>query len=100
MTSYKDKLDFTDSGLIDYVDVIKEGFKIDSTPKDQVYEDTYGYPYKIIYLNLSKGLELYWHQNTRKCELIRAKKKSGTIISRKDVCTLDELRDIINFWKA
>jgi len=46
MTSYKDKLDFTDSGLIDYVDVIKEGFKIDSTPKDQVYEDTYGYPYK------------------------------------------------------
>ena len=98
MIPYKYTLDFTDSGLIDYADVIKAGFKIDSTPKDQVYEDTYGYPYKIIYLNLSKGLQLNWHQNTRKCELMRVKKKCGTIISRKDVCSLDELKDIINFW--
>jgi hypothetical protein len=66
---------------------------------DQVYFNMYGYPYEIITLKLTKTISIDWAKETRLCQMYRTDKQ-GWIKSKHQIKTLDELKKIINFFKA
>ena len=76
---------------------IKElGFK-EEYQDDSVYENQYGYPYKIVSLKLSKTLYIDWNQVTRTCELIRQNKECD-ILGRMPIRDEEHLNEIIEFF--
>ena len=80
---------------IRYKDVIDLGF-IETLCDDKVWEDIYGYPYKIISYPLTDRSTIYWHQDTRLCERVVRDFKSNVVL-RKPIEDLDELKMLIGF---
>ena len=72
------------------------GFK-EIEGSDDVYFNLYGYKYCIIEKKLSKNLFIKWEKETRLCEMFRIDKECS-IKKRKPIESLDELKDIIDFY--
>ena len=70
----------------------------ESIENDSVYFDQYGFKYAIVELKLNKKLYLDWEKETQLCSLIRLD-KYGSIKARKVVSSLEELKEIIKFFK-
>ena len=70
----------------------------ESIEKDSVYFDQYGFKYAIVELKLNKKLYLDWAKETQICSLIRLDKYES-IKARKVVSSLEELKEIIKFFK-
>ena len=73
------------------------GFK-ETEVKDAVYEDQYGFPYKIIQLKLSKRYYIDWDQTTRKCELLKHKKNG--MVKKIPIVDLDHLKGVIEHFRV
>jgi hypothetical protein len=80
---------------IDFADIKALGFKV-QREHDEIYEDTYGYPYLIVTLKLRKGLHIDWTQHSREC--VVQKHKKGTILAEWPVKNLEELHNIIEVF--
>ena len=72
------------------------GFK-ESFESDSVFFNEFGYDYTIISKKLHKGIIVYWEKSTQLCELIRHKK--GIVKNRFEIKTLEQLKEIINFFE-
>ena len=80
-----------------YKEIKALGFE-EKEVKDTVYEDQYGFPYKIIQLKLSKRYYLDWDQTTRRCELIKHKK--NWITKKIEIVDLDHLKGVIDHFRT
>ena len=83
---------------IDYADVIALGFNIQEED-DSVFFNQYGYPWKIITLDLTKKIYLNWDQETRLCSMIRVDKNSS-IKAKMIIPNIESLKAIVNFYKT
>ena len=81
-----------------YKDVIALGFKR-KIDHDDIYFDQYGYDYFRVEMKLSKKRYLDWDPVTRKVELIKWKPKDGSIFDRRELKTLEEIREVIMTFK-
>ena len=85
---------------IRYKDVMDLGF-IETQCPDNVFRDEYGYDYKIVELNLTKKISIDWNIETRMCQLIRINNNIDCDVkARYPIKNLDELKTIIDFFKA
>ncbi|MDA3854967.1 MAG: hypothetical protein PF569_01815 [Candidatus Woesearchaeota archaeon] len=75
---------------------IKELNFSEQLEEDTVFEEEYGYPYKIFEKKLMKNLYIDWDQTTRECTLLRTKK--GKIRKETPILNEKELIDIVNFF--
>ena len=82
---------------IDYADIKALGFKT-SVESDSVYENTYGFPYKIISLKLRKNVIADWDQLTRQV-VIQKCKDNGIILETYNVPSLENLRSLVAIFK-
>jgi hypothetical protein len=83
---------------IRYGDIIELGFK-EEFCNDTVYEYKYGFQYVIITLNLTKRIFIDWEKETRLCEMVRLD-KDHNVKARKPIMNLEELKEIIEFFKS
>lgn len=81
---------------IHYKEVMDLGFD-EETDDDQVYENEYGYPYKIITKKLTKRISIDWDQVTGFCEVIRCNKEEE-IIARERIIDIVMLKRIVSFF--
>lgn len=83
---------------IRYDDIMELGFT-EEIQKDKIWEGQYGFPYAIIYKDLTKKIQLDWCQATRKCRLIRINNaREGSIVAKYPVKNLEELKTIVKFF--
>lgn len=83
---------------IKYKDIQRLKFH-EQVEQDSVYEEEYGIPYKIITLQLRRGISVDWNQLTRKCTIDKFDKDSGKILFTYNVSSLEELEALIELIK-
>lgn len=84
---------------IKYKTVINLGFET-IEEEDKVYEDQYGYPYKIIHLELRHNYSFDWDQNTRFVLLYKYEKRNeDNIILTYKIKNTEELHFLVNLLK-
>jgi hypothetical protein len=81
-----------------YKDIKRLGFKIEESP-DKVYFDQYGFPYSVVYINLTKHVSIEWEQETRLCRMLNCDKE-GNIIGNIPIQDLAHLEQMIEFFKG
>jgi len=81
---------------IKYEDVIALEFKV-QVEFDEVYENKYGFPYKIFTLKLRKGILIDWQQSDGQCMVYRH--KNDCILAKYELFSLEELQKIIEIFK-
>jgi hypothetical protein len=84
---------------IHYGTVKALGFK-EEEAEDEVYFNQFGYPCKIITLDLQPCVYVQWHQDTQRCDLVRLKdEKSGDILLQTEL-TARAFCDVINYFSG
>lgn len=79
--------------MITYKQIKELGFKEEKC-HDQVYEDTYGYPYTIFSKEITKRKTIYWIQPELRCELLKCD-KDGNILKKFSFNNIDDLKLVI-----
>jgi hypothetical protein len=83
---------------INYKDILDQGFTIEECV-DQVYHNTYGYPYCIITKNLTDTIYLDWEKETRLCYLVRIDNhECCNIKAKRLIKDVEDLKDTIKFY--
>lgn len=83
---------------IKYKDIMSLGFK-EEKQSDSVYFDEYGFDWCIIEKKLTSKIYLNWKKETQFCEIIRlGKGKDASIMRRKPVKNLAQLKEIVDFF--
>lgn len=84
---------------VPYSTVKALGFK-EQEVEDQVYFNQFGYPYKIITLDLQPCVYVQWHQDTQRCELVRLKDyEEGEILIRTEL-SAEAFCDVMNYFST
>lgn len=83
------------SKQIDYKIIKELGFS-EIHEEDPIFENEFGYPYKIFEKRLTKHILIDWDQTTRICTLLRLKKDH--IKSEYTIKNEEELMNIIKFF--
>jgi hypothetical protein len=83
---------------IRYKEIIDLGFEIIGG-NCNVFFETYGYPYNIYKIFLTKKIYIQWHQDSRTCEMFRINSQNeADIKARWEIKDLTELKRIIKFF--
>jgi len=82
---------------IKYKDVMDLGF-VEQFVEDNVFFNQYGFQYSIITFECAKRIFIDWDKTTRLCEILRVD-KDGNIKGRKKIESIDDLKEIILFYK-
>lgn len=81
---------------IDYSDIVDLGFTIEKAD-DQVYYNTYGFKYWIVYKRLSDVRTVYWNRETGFCELVTIDSlKTQNVIKREPIEHYHALVELIH----
>jgi hypothetical protein len=81
-----------------YGDIMELGFS-EEFVSDPVYFHQHGYEYSIVTKWLTKTISLDWDKTTRLCELVRIdSKKNMTIMAKMPMTSLEQMKDLINFF--
>lgn len=83
---------------IDYKQVIDLGFVREEHP-DQIWFNQKGYGYFLVTKKLAKGIYLDWDTEERTVSLVRWKPKTGDILGRMPLFSMDEIKETIEFYK-
>lgn len=82
-----------------YKNIIDLGFIVQDE-HDRVYENTHGYCYSIITLDLTKKIYLDWEKDTKECTLNRIDNNDDcNILKTINIRNMEHLLEIINFFK-
>ncbi len=82
---------------INYNEIMALGFK-EKPMQDEVYERQNGYPWVWITKKLTKKIYLEWEKETKVCKIIRLKSKKTGDIANSKVLTLDQVKEVIEFF--
>lgn len=82
---------------INYDEIMALGFK-EKPMQDDVYERQNGYPYVLITKKLTKKIYLEWEKETKICKIVRLKSKKTGDIANTKVLTLNQVKEIIEFF--
>lgn len=83
-------------GII-YQQVIDLGFEREDQ-SDNIFFKANGYEWFLVTKTLSKTLYIDWDCETHQVELIRWKPKDGSILNRRTLKTIEEIKDCIDFF--
>lgn len=84
---------------IEYSEIMKLGFSEEEGSCNVFYRQ-FGYNYSIVTLYLTNKIYIDWEKQTRLCKMVRLKKKTGGDIENEmPIQNLDQLKDIIHFFK-
>jgi hypothetical protein len=78
--------------------MIDLGFKR-KDQSDSLFVDQNGYEWLLVEMKLAKGFYLNWDSETHQVELVRWRPKNGDILGRLPIFSMDELKEIIEFFK-
>jgi hypothetical protein len=81
-----------------YKDMIDLGF-VQKQQYDNVFLDQHGYEWFLVEMKLAKGIYLTWDSETREVELVRWKPKTGDILGRMPMFSIEEIKEVIEFYK-
>jgi hypothetical protein len=83
---------------IEYREIMHLGFT-EEIVKDSIYFNMYGFDYAIIEKKLTPHIAINWAKETQICEMYRVGKKSnGDIVACMKINSLQELKEVINFF--
>lgn len=83
---------------IKFKDIMELGFTIEEC-QDKVYEDNYGFPYRIVTKDLTNLVSVDWDQITGFCQMIKiGDEKEQNITDQHPIKDLDELKHVIKFF--
>ena len=80
-----------------YQQVIDLGFKREDQSDNNFFKEN-GYEWFLVTKKLAKGLYLDWDCENHRVELIRWTPKDGSILNRRTLMTIEEIKDCIEFF--
>lgn len=84
--------------IITYKEVIDLGFKREDI-HDEIYFNQHGHDWFVVTLKLHKNFYLNWDNDEGTVELIRWKPKSGDILGRLPLFSIEEIKEMIEFFR-
>lgn len=88
----------TATHTITYKEVMEIGF-VRKEQSDSIFRDQHGYDWFLVQKKLAKGFYLSWDCEERTVELVRWNPKTGDILGRLPMFSVDEIKEMIEFFR-
>ncbi len=85
---------------IQFSEIEPLGFQIEEC-NDAVFEKQYGMKYRIITKQLTKRIVIYYHEESKSCEVLRLKsRKGGTVTGRMKLNGIEQVKAFIKLYQS